>query len=274
MKNKKHSIYYKFDADTCVKIHYLLILLNSLVLGGGTIALMWLGILQDNNLFYILSLIAFMVYLFTRYAPGRMLQSVIYLDCDARKMKEIVLIIENKVKKEYAKTMWKYLRVQATFYIWGCEEESIQLLDTCQCVKQNFGNQLLQLSLYLNYYSRTRDWDNYKKIRMELETLPQRYATSKKGMDGYELYMKGVLAKEKYVSGEIVESRKLCQELLNSNNLNMLNQIAVHSQLAKMDIDEEKYESTKAHLNFVIENGGTTYYVEEAKQMLNEIKDR
>ena len=77
MKNKKHSIFYKFDADTCVKIHYLLILLNSLVLGGGTIALMWLGILQDNNLFYIFSLITFMVYLFTRYAPGRMLQSVL-----------------------------------------------------------------------------------------------------------------------------------------------------------------------------------------------------
>lgn len=274
MKNKKHSIYYKIDADTCVKIHYLLILFNSLVLGGGTIALMWLGILQDNNVFYILSLITFMVYLFTRYAPGRMLQSVLYLDCDARKMKEIVWIIENKVKKEYAKTMWKYLRIQATFYMLGCEEESFQLLDTCQCVKQNFGNQLLQLSLYLNYYSRTRDWDNYKKIRMELETLPQRYVTSKKGMDGYEIYMKGVMAKEKYVSGEIAESRKMCQELLNSNNLNMLNQVAVHSQLAKMDMDEGKYESAKAHLDFVIEHGGTTYYVEEAKQMLNEIKDR
>lgn len=274
MKNKKHSIYYKFDADTCVKIHYLLILLNSLVLGGGTIALMWLGILQDNNVFYIFSLITFGVYLFTRYAPGRMLQSVLYLDCDTRKMKEIVWIIENKVKKEYAKTMWKYLRIQATFYMLGCEQESFQLLECCEYVKKTFVNQLTHLSLYLNYYSRTRDWDNYKKIRMELETLPQRYVTSKKGMDGYEHYMKGVMAKEKYMSGEIAESRKMCQELLNSNNLNMLNQVAVHNQLAKMDMEAQQYDSAKEHLDFVIEHGGTTYYVEEAKQMLNEIKDR
>ena len=274
MKNKKHSIYYKFDADTCVKIHYLLILFNSLVLGGGTVALMWIGVLKDNNIIYILSLIIFVVYLFTRYIPGRMLQSVLYLDCDAKKMKEIVWIIEHKVKNEQAKTMWKYLRIQATFYMFGCEEESFQLLECCEYVKKTFVNQLTHLSLYLNYYSRTRDWDNYKEVRMELETLPQRYVTSKKGMDGYELYMKGVMAKEKYVSGEIAESRKMCQELLNSNNLNMLNQVAVHSQLAKMDIDEEKHESAKVHLDFVIENGGTTYYVEEAKPMLNEIKDR
>ena len=84
---EKHSIYYKFDADTCVKIHYLLILLNSLVLGGGTVALMWIGVLKDNNTIYILSLIIFVVYIFTRYITGRMLQSVLYLDCDARKMK-------------------------------------------------------------------------------------------------------------------------------------------------------------------------------------------
>lgn len=274
MKNKKHSIYYKFDADTCVRIHYLLILFNSLVLGGGTIALMWIGMLKDNNIIYILSLMVFVVYLFTRYIPGRMLQSVLYLDCDAKKMKEIVWIMENKVKYEHAKTAWKYMRVQATSYISGCEQESFQLLECCEYVKKTFVNQLTHLSLYLNYYSRTRDWDNYKKIRMELETLPQRYVTSKKGMDGYEIYMKGVMAKEKYVSGEIAESRKMCQELLNSNNLNMLNQVAVHSQLAKMDMEAQQYDSAKVHLDFVIEHGGTTYYVEEAKQMLNEIKDR
>lgn len=214
--------------------------------------------------------ILFGAYILFRTVPIIMIFGVLCWDCDPIKMKDVALHMERKEKNAGSVMMWKYIRALATYYISGCKEESFQLCESGGNVEKAFNSQLVYLSLYLNHYYDKQDWDNYKKIRMELNDLPKQYKTTKMGKEVYERYMKCVVAKECILSGDREKARELFQTVLESKDIHELNRVIICSQLATMDIDEGKYESAKAHLNFVIEHGGTTYFVDKAKEQVVE----
>lgn len=271
--NHKHSIYYKYDAKTCVGLHYGLLILIALIFGGGTIAALWVSMIWESDLAFLFALILFFCYYFIlRRIPTIMLQGILYRECDAIKMKDIIFIIENKVKVEQAKIIWRMLRVQAVSFIQGCEQESFELLQTCKEHKKTIGNELFYLSLYIRHYSVTEEWENYQAAKAKIENLLMGQKPSKKNRLAYERYMKGNEAGEKCRAGKFEEARKLYQELLDEKKSNMLIRVTIHERLAAIDMEEGKYESAKQHLMFVAQNGGTTYMADEAKGKLQQFE--
>ena len=271
--NHKHSIYYKYDAETCVRLHHGLIILIALIFGGGSVAALWISMFPGREPALIIALLLFFCYYFIlRRIPIVMLQGVLHRDCDAVKMKDIIFIIENKVKVEHAKIIWRMLRVQALSFIGGCEQESFELLQTCKGYKKNMGNEMFCLSLHMRHYLVTEQWENYEKVKEKAENLYKTQKLSKKNKLMYEQYMKGSVAREKFSAGEFEEARNLYQGLLDTGKSNMLNMVTIHSMLAAMDIKEGKYESAKQHLTFIAQNGGTTYMADEAKEILQRFK--
>ncbi|MBD5542559.1 MAG: hypothetical protein HDR00_15470 [Lachnospiraceae bacterium] len=187
-------------------------------------------------------------------------------------MKDVIFIIENRVKKEWAKVIWRMLRVQALSYVKGCEQESSELLQTCRGYKKTLGNELFHLSLYMGYYAATEQWEDYQKVKEKMKNLLSTQEPSKKNKIMYEQYIKASEASEKFRAGEFEEARNLCQGLLDAGKFNMLNKVIIHEMLAAIDIKEEKYESAKQHLMFVAQNGGTTYMADEAKEKLQQFE--
>lgn len=187
-----------------------------------------------------ISLFLFFCYYFIlRRIPIVVLQGVIYGDCDAVKMKDIIFIIENKVKVEHAKIIWRMLRVQA-------------------------------LSLYMRHYAVTEQWEDYQKAKERMKNLLSTQKPSKKNKILYEQYIKAGEASEKFRAGEFEEARNLYHGLLDAGKFNMLNKVTIHEMLAAIDIKEGKYESAKQHLTFVAQNGGTTYMADEAREKLQQ----
>ncbi len=271
--NHKHSIYYKYNAKTCERLHYGILILNALIWGGVIIGALWVSMIWESDLAFLFALVMFFCYYFIfRRIPITMLQGVLYRDCDAVKMKDIIFIIENKVKVEQAKVIWRMLRVQALSFIGGCEQESFELLQTCKGYKKNIGYELLYLSLHMNHYAVTEQWDDYQKVKEKMKNLLSKQKPSKKNKLIYERYMKNMEAREKFYAGEFEEARNFYQELLNAGKCNMLNQVTIHGMLAAIDMKEEKYESAKQHLTFVAQNGGTTYIADEAREILQQLE--
>ncbi len=271
--NHKHSIYYKYSAKTCVRLHYGIWILNDLFFGVGAIVALWISMFRESGPAFLFSLFLFFCYYFIlRRIPIVVLQRVIYGDCDAVKMKDIIFIIENKVKVEHAKNIWRMLRVQALSFIGGCEQESFELLQTCKGYKKNIGNQLFHLSLYMRHYAVTEQWEDYQKVKEKMKNLFSTQKLSKKNKIMYEQYIKASEASEKFRAGEFEEARNMYQRLLDAGKSNMLNKVTIHQMLAATDIKEEKYESAKQHLMFVAQNGGTTYMADEAKEKLQQFE--
>ncbi len=269
--NHKHSRYYKYDAETCVKMHYGFLYLIALIFGGGLIAA-WVLMILEGWSAYIMILLWCLLYFMVRYVPGIFLGGVLYTDCDAVKMKDILFMIENKVKIKKAKIIWRMLRVQATSFISGCEQESFELLQTCNGYKKTFRNDMFCLSLYMRHYSAAEEWENYQAEKEKLEKLISIYKPSKKNRMAYDQYRKGIEAKEKIRIGKFEEARSLYGELLASKSCNILNRVLIHEQLADLDMKEGKYESAKQHLVFVVQNGGTTYMADGAKEKLQQFE--
>lgn len=263
--NHKHSIYYKYDAKTCVRLHYGIMRLNALIMIGILLFPVILGI----DLVVLFALLMFFCYFFIlRRIPAALLQDVLYRDCDAVKMKNIIFITENKVKAERAKVVWRMLRVQALSYIRGREQDSFELLQTCKEYKMNKEDEMFYLSLHMNHYAVMQQWEDYQKVKEKMKNLLSTQKFSKKNKLMWERYMKGSQAKEKFYAGEFEEARNLYQELLDDGKYNMLNQVIIHRMLAAMDIKEDKSENAKQHLDFVVQNGGTTHMADEAKEKL------
>lgn len=269
---RRHSIYYKYNAKTCVGLHFGFLMLNGLVLGGGTIAALWISMFQENLGYFALAMFCFLFYRMMRRVPMAVLADVLYTDCDVVKMNDILSMIENRAKVEQAKMIWRLLRVQAVSFIRGREQESYELLQTCKDYKMPTGYELFCLSLYMRHYSFTKEWENYEETKEKLYNLIMaQKPSSQKGMSK-EQYMKGIEAGEKYRAGKVEEARKLYQELLDEKKSNMLNKVLIHERLAVMDMEEGKYESAKQHLMFAAQNGGTTYMAEEAETKLHQLE--
>ncbi len=268
--NNKHSIYYKYRAKECARLHYGLVILNCLVFGGGAVVAAWLGVFRESRIYWIFCLFCVLIYFILSRVLGDALGGVLYMDCDAVKMKDICYMMENKVKAEQAKIIWRMLRAQASSFIPGGEQESFELLQICKTYKKSAGYEIFYLSLCLRHYAQTQDWENYQEIKGKLYNLIMAQKSSSKKRQAYERYMKENEAWEKYRTGEFEESRNLCQELLDEKKSNMLNKVLIHKQLSELDMKEGKQESAKQHLIFVAQNGGTTYMAEEAKLQLSE----
>lgn len=270
--NQKHSIYYKYDAKTCVTFQYGFLILNGLVFGGGTVAALWISMFRESWLYSVFALFCFLIYMILRHVPSNVLGGVLYTDCDAVKMKNILFMIENRVKVEQAKIAWRLLRVQAASFIQGCEQESFELLQTCKDYKKPAGYELFCLSLYVRHYSLTEEWEKYEETKEKLYNLIMIQKPSSKNRLVYERYMKGNEAGEKCRAGEFEEARSLYQEMLNEKKSNMLIRVIVHERLAAIDMKEGKYESAKQHLIYVAQKGGTTYMSEEARVKLQQLE--
>lgn len=269
--NHKHSIYYKYDAKTCVRLHYGFLILNGLVFGGGTVAALWISMFRESRLYSMIALFCFLIYMILRHVPSAILGGVLYTDCDAVKMRDILFMIENRVKVEQAKIAWRLLRVQAVSLIQGCEQESFELLQTCKGYKKTAAYEWFSLSLYVRHYSLTEEWEKYEETKEKLYNMIAAQKPSSKRRLAYERYMKGNEAGKKRREGKFEEARGLYQELLDEKKSNMLIRVTVHERLASMDMEEGKYESAKQHLIFVAQNGGTTYMAEEAGVKLQQL---
>lgn len=265
--NNKHSIYYKYSANECARLHYGLWLLNCVVFGGGTIAALWLFVFRESWIYLIFALFCFFLCFILSRVLGSALGGVIYIDCDTVKMKDICYLLENKVA-EQGKIIWRMLRAQASSFISGCEQESFELLQTCKTYKKSVGYEIFYLSLCMRHYARTEEWENYQEIKEKLYNLIMTQKLSSKKRQVYERYMKANEAGEKYRTGEFEEARNLYQELLDEKKSNMLIKVLIHKQLFELDMKEGKHESAKQHLIFVAQNGGTTYMAEEAKLLI------
>ncbi len=270
--NHKHSIYYQYDAKTCVRFHYGFLIGNGLVFGGGTVALLWISMFRESRLYSLFALLCFLIYMILRHVPSNVLGGVLYTDCDVVKMRDILFMIENRVKVEQAKIAWRLLRVQAVSFIRDCEQESFELLQTCKGYKKPAGYELFCLSLYIRHYSLTEEWEKYEETKEKLYNMITVQRPSSKSRLAYERYLKGNEAGEKFRAGEFEEARSLYQEMLDEKKSNMLIRVIVHERLAAIDMIEGKYESAKQHLIFVAQNGGTTYMVEEARAKLQQIE--
>lgn len=266
--NNKHSIYYKYSAEESVRLYYGLVILNCVVFGGGAIAALWLFVFRESWIYLIFASFFILLYFILRRVPADALGGVIYIDCDTVKMKDICYIIENKVKVEQAKIIWRMLRVQASSFISGCEQESFELLQTCKKYKMPVGYEVFYLSLCMRHYARTEEWENYQEIKEKLYNLIMSQELSSKQRQVYERYMKANEAGEKYRTGEFEEARNLYQKLLDEKKSNMLIKVLIHKQLYELDMKEGNHESAKQHLIFVAQNGGTTYMAEEAKLLI------
>lgn len=269
--NNKHSIYYKYGAKECARLHYGLAILNCLVFGGGAIVALWLFVFRESWIYLIFSLFCFFLYFILSSVLLNVLGGVLYIGCDAVKMKDICYIIENKVA-EKGKIIWRMFRAQAASFVPGGEQESFELLQTCKNYKKSVGYEIFYLSLYIRHYARTQEWESYQEIKEKLYNMIMAQTLSSKKRQVYERYMNEIEAGEKYRAGEIDEARNLYQKLLDEKKSNMLNKVLIHKQLFELDMKEGKQESAKQHLIFVAQNGGTTYMAEEAKAKLQELE--
>lgn len=264
--DQKHSIYYKYDAKTCVRLHYVFFILIDLIFGAGIMAAL---VILKNWLAFLVILVCWTP---LRRIPGIMLGSVLYSDCDAVKMKDILYMIENKVKVEKARGIFRMLRVQATSFIDGCEQESFELLQTCGKYEKSAGYELFYLSLYMRHYSVTEDWENYGQVKVQINDLLATQKISKKNRIAYERYIKENEAREKILGGKFQEARDLYYKLLDDKKSNRLNRVIIHGWLGVIDLEEGKDESAKQHLLFAAQNGGTTYVAKRAEERLQNLE--
>lgn len=284
----KHSIYYKCSAKTCVRLHYgflimsYLIFVIFLVIGSlffsiffeeNLAELLPFSVLFEDNPAILFMLLWFFCYYFILLRiPTVLLLDVLYRDCDAVKMKNILFIIENKGKAKSVKVVGRMLRVQALSYIRGREQDSFELLQTCKEYKMNKDDEMFYLSLHLQHYAVTEQWEDYQKVKEKMKNLFSTQKFSKKNKLMWERYMKGSEAGEKLRTGGFEEARNLFQKLLDDGKNNMLDQVIIHGMMAAMDMKEEKFESAKQHYIFNAQNGGTTYMADEAREKLQQFE--
>lgn len=268
--NCKHSIFYKYDANTCVRLYYGGFISIGLIFGGGAIAAMLLSMPEENDLVFLAALILFLIYMILRRFPFIFLFGVLFTDCDPVKMRDIIFIIENKVKVEKAKVTWRSFRAMAVSFIRGCEQESFELLQACLAYRNMQWNEFY-LTMYARHYSATEDWENYQAVKEKRENLYRMRRKSKKARALYEKNKKADEADEKFRAGEFGEARRLYGELLDAGKSSMLNKVAIHKRLGIMDSKEGKNESAKKHLMFAAQNGGTTYMADEAREKLQQL---
>lgn len=267
--NGKHSIFYKYDANTCVKLYYGFLMAIGLIFGGGAIAAILISMPVENDLGFLAALVLFLIYMILHRLPLTFLFGVLFTDCDAVKMRDIIFIIENKVKVEKAKVTWRSFRAMAVSFIRGCERESFELLQACQAYHKTDRNEFY-LIMYERHYSVTEDWENYQAVKEKRENLYRMRRKSKKARASYEKSRKADEAYEKFRSGEFGKARKLYEELLDAGD-SMLNKVAIHERLGVIDIKEGENESAKRHLMFAAQNGGTTYMADEAREKLQQL---
>lgn len=265
--NNKHSIYHKYSAKECARLHYGLTILNCLVFGGGAIAALWLFVFRESWIYLVFVPFCLLLCWILSCILGTALWGVLYTDCDVVKMKDICYMLENKVAGQ-AKIIWRMFRAQAASFVPGGEQESFELLQTCKNYKKSVGYEIFYLSLYIRHYAQTQEWESYQEIKEKLYNMIMAQKLSSKKRQVYERYMNEIEAGEKYRAGEIDEARNLYQKLLDEKKSNVLNKVLIHKQLFELDMKEGKQESAKQHLIFVAQNGGTTYMAEEAKILL------
>ena len=271
--NGKHSIFYKYDANTCVRLYYGFLISIGLIFGGGAIAAILLSMPGENDLGFLAALILFLIYMILHRFPLILLFGVLFTDCDPVKMRDIIFIIENKVKVEKAKVTWKSLRALAVSFIRGGEQESFELLRACQAYNKTDQNEFY-LTMYARYYSATEDWENYQAVKEKRENLYRMRRKSKKARALDEKNQKADEvdeADEKFRAGEFEEARRLYLKLLDVRKSSMLSKVTIHERLGVMDSKEGKKESAKKHLMFAAQNGGTTYMADEAREILQQI---
>lgn len=173
---EKHSIYYNCSAEEVVKKH----MRKTRVTGWTSIVI--LVVLLVYILFQKLTLatwgvllIEVVLYLICRslvYIRTIHLQNIFMLDCDPVKMYDVLVLLEQRVKKKPLHTLC-LMKAQCCRSIEGRRAEGLEYLKQVKFKKTNLSNESIRLNEFANYSFLAKDRDSFERVKKDLEQLPE-----------------------------------------------------------------------------------------------------
>lgn len=246
---------------------------------GAFLLILGFNVKEINALYFIiLGIYIFINLLICDYITARRINkinSILFDDCNAKKYIEKY---EKLYKKNPQKQYDTFFRISlSTGYInLGQFEKALELLEKVKLnfkndkkgtyIKIAYYNNLASIYLQLNNLEKTTEMidkmketiDNSKLDKVKLEEIELLYETRKIELE---------LTKEKTLNN-LDSAKDFYLKLLQNANKNnkKVNYNYKLSEIYKELGDKQKEEES---INYVIENGGDTYYVQKAKELMN-----
>lgn len=218
----------------------------------------------------IAALAIFLLYIFLQSIDAKLLQMVLFMDCDPVKMLNIITLWEKRDKMGKAKHTFLLLKAQCCRFIPGRLEEGLAYLQQVNFMKKYLDREANRLLLFAQYSKIRGDRESFDKVKSEMEQLPDVYSGNKFRRKSWERTMRLLELEELLWDGKTGEARNRINTLLEQAP-NQIGKVRLHMLLAQLDMEAEEYANAKRHLNYVIAYGNQLSIVGEAKECLESI---
>lgn len=204
---------------------------------------------------------------------GVRLHEILTLDCDSVKFLQVMEYKEEAGQSKKGGQKASFVKILGCRHVSGKLEEGFAELMEYKSPKLTWGYEINRLNEIVNYTFVMKDKDRFMQAKEELETLPERIQKHNKREEKlYNNVMKMVRLKMLFWDECNEEARQLANEFLQADKTRY-DMIFVNMILAQLDLREKRYDEAREHLEFVICEGNTLAMVNDAKRLLEEMKE-
>ncbi len=193
----------------------------------------------------------------------QMMNQILNQYCDPVKSEKVYQkLYENKVKKNIS-----LLNVARAQYYQGKYQESLDTLQNVSKPKSDSIQIFLYYQIMAGCYEGLGQMDMVidvrERVKKVMNTLKENSPNLKNGQQVLTI-IDGILT---FHEGSYTRSREIYEELFENSSF-PLSRMTVLSKLAKMEQIMGSSRSAIDHCEYILESGGTTFYMKEAKEIL------
>lgn len=154
----------------------------------------------------------------------------------------------------------------------GRFSEALELMDGLVIPEKAVNLQLIARNVRFNCYVKLGDLETARRVREETERYAGTIRKAPLQKQGAQLMniMDSGLA---FYGGDYETARRL-EEALSTFYTADVQKVSSAFRLARADLAQGERENARARLEFVLERGGTLYFMEEARQLLAELNGK
>ncbi len=154
----------------------------------------------------------------------------------------------------------------------GRFSEALELMDGLAIPEKAVNLQLIARNVRFNCYVKLGDLETARRVREETERYAGTIRKAPLQKQGAQLLniMDSGLA---FYGGDYETARRL-EEALSTFYTADVQKVSSAFRLARADLAQGERENARARLEFVLERGGTLYFMEEARQLLAELNGK
>ncbi len=152
----------------------------------------------------------------------------------------------------------------------GRFSEALTMTDSLSVSEKDVSGQLLVRNLRFNCFARLGDLESARRVREEMERyagIIRKPALQKRGAQLLKVMDMGFA----FQTGDYETLRRLEEELSASYSAR-IQKVTSAFRLARADLAQGETWNARARLEMVVEQGGTLYIVEEARELLAELE--